>query len=257
MRDRFDLPLSDSDLEEMRFYRPDADSKELQYLRDCRIALGGNLPARRMGSRTIAVPPLLPLSQFAVEADGKEMSTTMALVRIFNGLLRDKELASVSCRSWPTNTYLRPWTTCSVKLASTPRRASSTNTAKDAGSMLFYRERKTATPRGRHQRSGGARVVDRCGDVVQRARRANVAFYIFYSMFGFQRVGDLIWAAADQRHAISHPAPPRPQRRLVARPAAPRRSSHVVAATVPNCRPTIRRTPTRLLRSSITVLVRC
>ena len=92
MRDRFDLPLSDDDLEAMRFYRPLPESKELQYLRERRAALGGNLPARRTTSRSIPVPALTPLAQFAIEADGKEMSTTMALVRIFNALVRDKEL---------------------------------------------------------------------------------------------------------------------------------------------------------------------
>ena len=82
MRDRFGLPLSDHDLEEMRFYRPAPGSKELQYLQDRRAALGGYLPSRRTTSRSVAVPPLTPMAQFAVEAGGKEMSTTMAVVRI-------------------------------------------------------------------------------------------------------------------------------------------------------------------------------
>ncbi len=91
-RDRFHLPLSDRDLEELRFYKPDDDSAELRYLRDRRAALGGNLPARRRVADPVQVPELASYARFALEPGGKEQSTTMALGRMLSGLLRDAKL---------------------------------------------------------------------------------------------------------------------------------------------------------------------
>jgi pyruvate dehydrogenase E1 component len=91
-RDRFQLPLSDDEVEHLQFYRPDEDSRELIYLRQRRAALGGALPARRRKAPPIPVPPLSSYAQFALAAENKEMSTTMAAVRMISGLLRDKQL---------------------------------------------------------------------------------------------------------------------------------------------------------------------
>ena len=91
-RDRFQLPLSDDDVEHLRFYRPDKDGRELTYLRQRRAALGGALPARRREAPPVQVPPLSSYAQFALAAENKAMSTTMAAVRIISGLLRDKQL---------------------------------------------------------------------------------------------------------------------------------------------------------------------
>jgi pyruvate dehydrogenase E1 component len=237
MRDRFDLPLSDSDLEEMRFYRPDPGSKELQYLRDRRTALGGNLPARRTTSQSIAMPPLLPLSQFALEADGKEMSTTMALVRIFNGLLRDKALGSRvvpivadEARTFGMDNMFRQ-----VGIYAPEGQLYE---PQDAGSMLFYREAKD----GQLLEEG----INEAGALASWIAAATsysvhdqpmLPFYIFYSMFGFQRVGDLIWAAADQRSRGFLIGATSGRTTLGGEGLQHQDgSSHVVAATVPNCR---------------------
>ncbi len=91
-RDRFHLPLSDDDVEKLRFYKPDDNSPELQYLQQRRAALGGPLPARRRVAEPLPVPARESYAQFALAADGKEMSTTMAAVRMLGGLLRDKTL---------------------------------------------------------------------------------------------------------------------------------------------------------------------
>lgn len=91
-RDRFALPLSDDDVAQLRFYRPAEDSQEMRYLRERRSALGGYLPARNKGSEHVAIPAMADYARFAFEADGKEMSTTMAVVRMLGGLLKDKEL---------------------------------------------------------------------------------------------------------------------------------------------------------------------
>ncbi len=91
-RDRFALPLSDDDLASLRFYKPPEDSREMAYLRERRAALGGALPRRRREAPTVPIPPLESYATFAVAADGKEMSTTMAAVRLLGNLLKDKTL---------------------------------------------------------------------------------------------------------------------------------------------------------------------
>ncbi len=237
MRDRFGLPLSDNDLEEMRFYRPAPDSKELQYLRDRRTALGGYLPSRRTSSRSLAVPPLVPLAQFAVEANGKEMSTTVALVRIFNGLLKDKELGprvvpivADEARTFGMDNMFRQ-----VGIYAPQGQLYE---PQDAGSMLFYREAKNGQLLEEGINEAGALASWIAAATSYSVHdRPMLPLYIFYSMFGFQRVGDLIWAAADQR-----------ARGFLIGATAGRTTlggeglqhqdgqSHVVAATVPNCR---------------------
>ena len=237
MRDRFHLPLSDTDLEEMRFYRPKPDSPEMQYLQDRRTALGGYLPARRTTSRSIAVPAMSSLAQFAVDADGKEMSTTMALVRIFNGILKDKELGprvvpivADEARTFGMDNMFRQ-----VGIYAPQGQLYE---PQDASSMLFYREAKD----GQLLEEG----INEAGALASWIAAATsysvhdepmLPFYIFYSMFGFQRVGDVIWAAADQR-----------SRGFLIGATAGRTtlggeglqhqdgSSHVQAAMVPNCR---------------------
>jgi pyruvate dehydrogenase E1 component len=91
-RNRFNLPISDDDVAQLRFHRPPADSPEMRYLAARRDALGGPMPRRRRQAPPLTVPPLAGYAQFALESDGKEMSTTMAFVRLLGGLLRDKTL---------------------------------------------------------------------------------------------------------------------------------------------------------------------
>jgi pyruvate dehydrogenase E1 component len=237
MRDRFDLPLSDGDLEEMRFYRPPAGSPELQYLQDRRAALGGHLPARRTISRSVAVPPLTPLAQFAVEANGKEMSTTMAVVRILNVLVRDKELGprivpivADEARTFGMENLFRQ-----VGIYAPQGQLYE---PQDSGSMLFYREAAD----GQLLEEG----INEAGALASWIAAATsysvhdqpmLPFYIFYSMFGFQRVGDLIWAAADQRSRGFLIGATSGRTTLGGEGLQHQDgSSHVAAATVPNCR---------------------
>src|SRR4029079_4174693 len=91
-RDRFALPMSDADTQALAFYKPAEDSAELRYLRSRREALGGSLPARRGDCAPLAVPGLESTAAFALHADGKEMSTTMAFVRILGNLMKDEAL---------------------------------------------------------------------------------------------------------------------------------------------------------------------
>ena len=91
-RDRFSLPLSDAQAQALEFYRPPADAPAMRYLRERREALGGPIPARRTDCEPVPVPPVARWGQFALAADGKEMSTTMAFVRMLGGLLKDDAL---------------------------------------------------------------------------------------------------------------------------------------------------------------------
>jgi pyruvate dehydrogenase E1 component len=94
-RDRFRLPLTDEDVEQVKFYKPADNSPEMQYLHARRAALGGYLPRRRrVASKGLIVPPMSSWGQFALDSNGREMSTTMALVRMLTALLKDKEVGS-------------------------------------------------------------------------------------------------------------------------------------------------------------------
>jgi pyruvate dehydrogenase E1 component len=237
MRDRFDLPLSDSDLEEMRFYRPAYDSKELEYLRERRAALGGALPLRRAKSASVAVPARGDVSDFAITAAGKTMSTTTAVVRIFNNFLRDKELgprivpivADEARTFGMDNMFRQVGIYASTGQLYEPQ---------DAGSMLFYREAKDGQLLEEGITEAGALSSWIAAATSYSVHdRPMLPFYIFYSMFGFQRVGDLIWAAADQR-ARGFLIGATAGRTTLGGEGLQHQdgSSHVVAATVPTCR---------------------
>jgi pyruvate dehydrogenase E1 component len=237
MRDRFDLPLSDADLEAMRFIRPEEGSRELQYLRERRAALGGSLPVRRTHSIAVTVPEFADVARFAIEADGKEMSTTMAIVRLFNALIRDKDfgprivpIVADEARTFGMDNMFRQ-----VGIYAPQGQLYE---PQDASSMLFYREAKDGQLLEEGITEAGALSSWIAAATAYSVHdQPMLPFYIFYSMFGFQRVGDLIWAAADQR-----------SRGFLIGATAGRTtlggeglqhqdgSSHVMAASVPNCR---------------------
>ena len=236
-RDRFQLPLSDDDVAALRFYRPPEHSRELDYLAERRAALGGALPARRRECAPVAVPALDTYAQFALAADGKEMSTTMAAVRMLGSLLRDRTLGARivpivadEARTFGMDNLFRQ-----IGIYSP---VGQLYQPEDAGSMLFYKEAKNGQLLEEGITEAGALSSwVAAGTAYSVHGLAMLPFYIYYSMFGFQRVGDLIWAAADQR-----------TRGFLFGATAGRTtlggeglqhqdgSSHVVAATVPNCR---------------------
>jgi pyruvate dehydrogenase E1 component len=236
-RDRFQLPLSDDQVEHLHFYRPDENSHELTYLRQRRAALGGALPHRRREAPPIPVPPLSSYAQFALAAENKEMSTTMAAVRMISGLLRDKQLgprivpivADEARTFGMANLFRQIGIYSPVGQLYEPE---------DAGSMLYYKEAKDGQLLEEGITEAGALSSwAAAGTAYSVHGIAMLPFYIYYSIFGFQRVGDLIWAAADQR-----------TRGFLFGATAGRTtlggeglqhqdgSSHVIAATVPNCR---------------------
>ncbi|MEF0863712.1 MULTISPECIES: alpha-ketoglutarate dehydrogenase [Rhizobium] len=198
-RDRFDLALTNEQVERLDFYRPAEDSPELTYLRARREGLGGYLPARKRQSSAVPVPAIDSYAEFALRADGKEMSTTMAVVRLFSNLLKDNELgprivpivADEARTFGMANMFRQVGIYSPVGQLYEPE---------DAGSMLYYKEAKDGQLLEEGITEAGAIASWTAAATAYSAHgKAMLPFYIYYSMFGFQRVGDLIWAAADQR----------------------------------------------------------
>jgi pyruvate dehydrogenase E1 component len=198
-RDRFRLPLSDDDLEHLNFYKPAENSAEMQYLRERRKALGGPLPSRRRESEPLIVPALASYAAFALQADNKEMSTTMAVVRMLGSLLKDKNLGSriVPIVADEARTFGMANLFRQVGIYSP---VGQLYEPEDSASMLFYKESTDGQILEEGITEAGALSSwIAAGTSYSVHGVAMLPFYIYYSMFGFQRVGDLIWAAADQR----------------------------------------------------------
>jgi pyruvate dehydrogenase E1 component len=236
-RDRFALPLSDQQVEKLDFYRPSDNSAELVYLRERRRALGGFLPTRRRSAQAVVVPPLASYADFALHAEGKAMSTTMAAVRLFSNLLRDGTLgprivpivADEARTFGMANLFRQVGIYAPFGQAYEPE---------DSASMLYYREAKNGQLLEEGITEAGAISSWTAAATSYSAHGiAMLPFYIFYSMFGFQRVGDLIWAAADQR-ARGFLIGATAGRTTLAGEGLQHQdgSSHLIAATVPNCR---------------------
>jgi pyruvate dehydrogenase E1 component len=236
-RDRFKLPLLDEEVERFEFYRPPEHAPEIAYLKSRRIALGGHLPTRVRDAPKVAVPPLSRYGDFALRADGKEMSTTTAFVRLLRALLRDETLGSRivpivadEARTFGMATLFRQ-----VGIYSP---VGQLYEPEDAGSMLSYIEAKTGQLLEEGITEAGALSSWTAAATSYSVHGlAMLPFYIYYSMFGFQRVGDLIWAAADQR-ARGFLVGATAGRTTLSGEGLQHQdgSSHVIAATVPNCR---------------------
>src|SRR5690348_4651329 len=198
-RDRFHLALSDDDIEQMRFLALPDGSPELAYLRARRAALGGDLPARRTEAAPLAIPPLESYARFALQADGHEMSTTTALVRLVTNLLKDRTLGPriVPIVADEARTFGMANLFRQIGIYSPMGQMYE---PEDSASLLAYRESKT----GQILEEGISEAAA-ISSWIAAATSYSVhdvpmlPFYIYYSIFGFQRVGDLIWAAADQR----------------------------------------------------------
>jgi pyruvate dehydrogenase E1 component len=239
-RDRFDLPLSDRDLEELRFFKPEDGGREMAYLRERRAALGGSMPRRRVATARkdrAPVPDRETYAKFALAAEGKEMSTTMAAVRMLSGLLKDKAfgpgivpIVADEARTFGMDNLFRQIGIYSPQ--------GQLYEPEDAGSMMFYKEARN----GQLLEEG----INEAGAIASWSAAATsysvhdtptLPFYIYYSMFGFQRAGDLIWAAADQR-ARGFLLGATAGRSTLSGEGLQHQdgSSHLVASTVPNCR---------------------
>ena len=236
-RNRFNLPLSDAQAIELDFIKPAADSPEMQYLVQQRQRLGGWLPARQTLCDTVAVPALHSYAAFATQAQDKEMSTTMAFVRMLGNLLKDVVLgprivpivADEARTFGMANLFKQVGIYSSVGQHYEPE---------DIGSILSYREARD----GQILEEG----ISEAGAIASWTAAATsysvhglamLPFYIYYSMFGFQRVGDAIWAAADQAPRGFLLGATSGRTTLAGEGLQHQDgSSHLVAATIPNCK---------------------
>jgi pyruvate dehydrogenase E1 component len=236
-RDRFALPLDDAQVESMALYRPAADSAELRYLVERREALGGFMPKRSISAPSVEVPALDSYARFALEPDAREISTTTAVVRMFTNMLKDKVLGPriVPIVADEARTFGMANLFRQVGIYSP---LGQLYEPEDAGSMLYYKESKEGQLLEEGITEAGA-----ISSWVAAATSYSVngvamlPFYIYYSMFGFQRVGDLIWAAADQR-ARGFLIGATAGRTTLSGEGLQHQdgTSHLIASTVPNCR---------------------
>ncbi|WP_448132748.1 pyruvate dehydrogenase (acetyl-transferring), homodimeric type [Stenotrophomonas rhizophila] len=198
-RDRFDLPVSDAELDDMPYLRPAPDSPEARYFAQRRQAQGGQLPARVTHVAPLPVPPL---SAFATQLQGsgeRGQSTTMGFVRILGTLLKDPALGKLVIPIVPdeSRTFGMEGLFRQIGIHSY---LGQLYTPQDAGQLSYYKEAKDGQilQEGINE-SGAICSWIAAGTAYSNHGLATIPFYIFYSMFGLQRVGDLAWAAADAR----------------------------------------------------------
>jgi pyruvate dehydrogenase E1 component len=198
-RDRFELPLTDEQVRAAEYYKPPTDSPEMRYLRERRAALGGSLPGRRRTAETLEVPGLdLFRSQLAGTGE-REISTTMAFVRVLAALVRDKELGRHIVPIVPdeSRTFGMEGMFRQLGIYSP---IGQLYQPQDSKQLMFYKEDKQGQilEEGITE-AGSISSFIAAGTSYSTHAVQMVPFYAYYSMFGYQRVGDLVWAAADSR----------------------------------------------------------
>jgi pyruvate dehydrogenase E1 component len=236
-RDRFNIPIEDKDLDDVPFYRPPEDSTILEYLHDRRKMLGGYLPSRQPKGPEMAVPPL---EIFKTQLDGtgeREISTTMAFVRMLTALTRDKQIGKRIVPIVPdeARTFGMEGMFRQVGIYASKGQLYE---PEDAGELMYYREDKS----GQILEEGINEAGATCSWIAAATAYSNhnvqmVPFYIYYSMFGFQRIGDFVWAAGDMQargFLIGGTA----GRTTLAGEGLQHQDGHslVAASTIPNCR---------------------
>ncbi|MGE4338209.1 MAG: alpha-ketoglutarate dehydrogenase [Pigmentiphaga sp.] len=236
-RNRFSLPLTDEQATTLQFFKPMDESEIMRYLKRHRAALGGPLPKRETACAPIGKPDLQQYAKFALKAEGKAMSTTMALVRLLGNLLKDPALGPriVPIVADEARTFGMAHLFRQVGIYSS---VGQHYDPEDIDTLLSYREATDGQILEEGISEAGALASwTAAGTSYSVHGFAMLPFYIYYSMFGFQRVGDAIWAAADQR-----------VRGFLLGATSGRTTlggeglqhqdgtSHVVAATIPNCK---------------------
>ena len=235
-RDRFQVPISDQQLEEVPLYRPPEDSPEMQYLRSRITAMGGSLPARPRRQAPLEVPPLSAFEAQLKSTEEREISTTMAFVRILNTIIRDKKIGKLVVPIVPdeSRTFGMEGMFRQLGIYSS---VGQLYTPQDADQLMFYKESQNGQilQEGINEAGAMSSWIAAATSYANNAQMM-IPFYIFYSMFGFQRIGDLAWAAGDLR-----------ARGFLLGGTAGRTTlngeglqhedghSHVLASTIPNC----------------------
>jgi pyruvate dehydrogenase E1 component len=196
-RDRFNIPVSDADIAGLPFKKPDENSEEARYLREKRSVFGGFLPSRRKEAPPLVVPSLEAFQSVLEGTGEREISTTMAFVRILTVLLKDKNIGKNIVPIVPdeARTFGMEGLFRQIGIYSS---VGQLYTPQDAETLMSYREDK----KGQMIEEGINEAGALCSWIAAGTAYSNhginmVPFYIYYSMFGFQRVGDFIWAAGD------------------------------------------------------------
>ena len=201
-RDRFNMPFTDEQLEDVPFYRPAEDSPEMRYMRERRAELGGGaLPARRRSSsERMPVPPLSVFKQFLEEGSGeREISTTMAFVRMLSTLIKQPDIGDRVVPIVPdeARTFGMEGMFRQLGIYSSEGQKYQ---PEDAGQVMYYREDKKGRILEEGINEAGAMSAwIAAGTSYSVHDKPMIPFYIYYSMFGFQRIGDLAWAAGDSQ----------------------------------------------------------
>jgi pyruvate dehydrogenase E1 component len=235
-RDRFQIPITDEQLDEAPFYRPPEDSPERRYITERRKALGGYLPVRRRDARPLPIPALSIFEVLLKGTEDREISTTMAFVRALSALLRDPEIGRSivpiipdEARTFGMEGMFRQYGIySSVGQLYEPA---------DHDQLLYYREDK----QGQILEEGITEAGAFSSWMAAATAYSNhgmpmIPFYIFYSMFGFQRIGDLAWAAGDMQ-ARGFLLGGTAGRTTLAGEGLQHQDghSHLLASTIPNC----------------------
>ena len=196
-RDRFNIPVSNKDIDSIPYCKPDSNSIEMQYLHEKRQSLGGYLPKRRIKAPKLMIPAL---KIFKTQLDGsgdREISTTMAFIRMLTALVRDKKIGKNIVPIVPdeARTFGMEGMFRQIGIYSSKGQL---YTPQDAGQLMYYREDK----KGQILEEGINEAGAFCSWLASGTSYSNhntqtIPFYIYYSMFGFQRIGDFIWAGGD------------------------------------------------------------
>jgi len=235
-RDRFDVPLTDKEIEDVPYYRPAPDSPEMLYLKERRASLGGSIPRRLSDTNKLKVPELSAFDSQLKGSGDRSISTTMSFVRILATLVRDKQIGNRVVPIVPdeARTFGMEGMFRSMGIYSSMGQLYE---PEDADELNFYKESKDGQVMEEGINEAGAFTAWLSAATSHSTHRFSlIPFYIYYSMFGFQRVGDLAWAAGDLQ-----------ARGFLLGGTAGRTTlngeglqhqdghSHLLASTVPNC----------------------
>ena len=235
-RDRFNIPGSDADIDEVPYYKPPEDSEEIRYMHERRKALSGYLPARITDAPKLEIPALEDFQQQLDGSGEREISTTMALVRMLTKLVKDKQIGQNIVPIVPdeARTFGMEGMFRQIAIYSS---AGQLYTPQDSEQLMWYREDKKGQILEEGINEGGAF----CSWIAAATAYANhgvpmIPFYVYYSMFGFQRIGDFAWAAGDMQargFLIGGTA----GRTTLAGEGLQHQDGHslVLSATIPNC----------------------
>ena len=234
-RDRFDIPIPDSKIHDAPFYRPDKNSEEIQYLMDRREKLSGFIPQRKVLTESLSLPKIDIFNEFR-EGSKREVSTTMAFVRMLTLLMKDAKIGSRivpivpdEARTFGMESLFRQFGIYS--------HVGQLYEPVDANTFLYYRESKDGQILEEGITEAGSMAsFTSAGTAYANHGIDTIPFFIFYSMFGFQRVGDLAWAFGDQRGRGFLIGATAGRTTLLGEGLQHQDGhSHLLASTIPNC----------------------